>query len=423
MRETPSGGSMDLETPEPLPSGAMSGSLRPPPSLCSSALVALGCGLLAVGLVAHPAQAQPDADPGTAPRAGPESAAGDGEGEAPGEDGGEVLQVVVAGNAPFVAEGDPPTRGIAVELFREAMGRLEVETQVRRRESAQDAVDAVARGEADLAVGAISITSERAAAVAFTQPWTQGALAIAARAGGETLWSRIRPFATRTFLGGVGTLLAVLFVVGTLFWITERRRNPEHFPAAPLPGIANGVWLALVTMTTVGYGDRVPVTAPGRLVASVWMVVALLTASSLTAFLSTALTLSQISAGEVRSASDLRGLPVAVIEGTTSEAFARRRGARTVPVDDVDDALARLDAGRVDAVVFDRPVLRWFLAEHPEMDVVLSDASYEPVGYGFAMPHERSKLRRELNVALLDLAENGVVDRVIGEWLGGSEQE
>ncbi len=86
----------------------------------------------------------------------------------------------------------------------------------------------------------------------------------------------------------------MLLGVGTLLWLAERRDNPEQFPATPVRGIGNGVWLALVTMTTVGYGDRVPITTAGRVMAGVWMVIALISASSLTAGIATALTLSQL---------------------------------------------------------------------------------------------------------------------------------
>jgi polar amino acid transport system substrate-binding protein len=52
-----------------------------------------------------------------------------------------------------------------------------------------------------------------------------------------------------------GSLALALLAVGVSLWLAERRRNAGQFPASPREGIANGVWLALVTMTTVGYGD------------------------------------------------------------------------------------------------------------------------------------------------------------------------
>src|SRR5262249_23458438 len=55
----------------------------------------------------------------------------------------------------------------------------------------------------------------------------------------------------------VGGLLALLAVVGTIFWIIERRSNPD-FSGKQIHGWGSGVWLSIVTMTTVGYGDKAP---------------------------------------------------------------------------------------------------------------------------------------------------------------------
>lgn len=376
---------------------------------------------LAAALAPAPAagQAPPAAEEGGAPDASGEGGTPDAGAitEDPAPEAPAPLRVVVAGNEPFVGAGDPPSTGIALELWRDVAESMDLEWELRQVDSAQAAVDAVAAGEADVAVGPISITAHRAEEVSFTQPWYQGALAIAARSEGETLWQRVRPFATTAFLGGVASLLGVLVLVGLLFWVTERRANPEHFPPRPVAGIANGVWLALVTMTTVGYGDRAPVTPAGRVVASVWMVLAMLTASSLTAFLATALTLSQIDTGEVRTVEDLVGRRVAVPAGTTAVEFVRRQGGRVVEVEGIDEGLDRLVAGGVDAFVFDRPALRWQLSQRDGDDVALSRASYEPVGYGFAFPHD-SVLRPRVNVGLLVLSENGVVQRIAEAWLG-----
>jgi polar amino acid transport system substrate-binding protein len=156
-------------------------------------------------------------------------------------------------------------------------------------------------------------------------------------------------------------LLTVLSIVGALLWLFERRGNSQQFPREPLRGIGNGIWLAVVTMTTVGYGDRVPKTLGGRIVSGVWMVAAVLTATSLMAGIASALTLVQLRTLAIERAEELGGLRAAVIPGTTGAAFARRHGARSVERPNLADAVAAVGTGDADAAVADRPALQHFL--------------------------------------------------------------
>lgn len=228
-------------------------------------------------------------------------------------------------------------------------------------------------------------------------------------------------FLSRAFLVGLGVLLLVLFIVGSLMWLAERRTNPDHFPERPLPGIANGVWFALVTMTTVGYGDRVPMSAAGRVIAGVWMVVALITASSLTAGIATAITVAQLAPARVASRDQLADKRVAVLRGTPAVAFVQRARGRVSLVDTFDDGVDRMLRGDTDAFVFDRPMLRYYMHQNPEADLVVSDASYSPQGYGFAV-HD-AELQHTLNIALLRVHENGTVTGVLQKWLGASSED
>jgi voltage-gated potassium channel len=59
-------------------------------------------------------------------------------------------------------------------------------------------------------------------------------------------------------------VLLVVLVMGTLMYVVE---GPEHgFTSVPV-----GVYWAITTMTTVGFGDITPKTDLGRLIASVMM--------------------------------------------------------------------------------------------------------------------------------------------------------
>ena len=61
--------------------------------------------------------------------------------------------------------------------------------------------------------------------------------------------------------------LAVVVVGGSATWLLER-----HVPGRTFGSWGDALWWALTTLTTVGYGDHVPVTAGGRLVAAVVMI-------------------------------------------------------------------------------------------------------------------------------------------------------
>lgn len=60
---------------------------------------------------------------------------------------------------------------------------------------------------------------------------------------------------------GCGVLLAL---AASLMWMAEHEAQPEAFGSIP-----QAIWWAVITLTTVGYGDVVPVTTAGRLIGAV----------------------------------------------------------------------------------------------------------------------------------------------------------
>jgi polar amino acid transport system substrate-binding protein len=208
--------------------------------------------------------------------------------------------------------------------------------------------------------------------------------------------------------------------VGNLIWLAERRRNDSQFPRAYLPGVGNGIWFALVTLTTVGYGDKAPLTPAGRTIAGVWMVVTLLAVSSITAGLASAFTVSLAGVGTtaIREPADLRGARLAVVAGTTSRRWAEEAGARLRLSDSLPDAVALVKRDEVDGLVFDAPALRHYLRQQGETDLHLAPFSLATQTYGLVLP-ARSALRLPLNVSLLELHRNGRIEAITSRWLDG----
>ncbi|RMX47598.1 hypothetical protein pdam_00015117 [Pocillopora damicornis] len=70
---------------------------------------------------------------------------------------------------------------------------------------------------------------------------------------------------------------------GMIIWLLDHRSNPETFSSRFWKGIADGMWWAIVTMTTVGYGDKAPKSWFSRLFAVVWMIAGIVLLSMFTA--------------------------------------------------------------------------------------------------------------------------------------------
>lgn len=77
----------------------------------------------------------------------------------------------------------------------------------------------------------------------------------------------------RRALGGCLLILASLTVVtATMMHAVEARAQPDKFGTIP-----DAMWWAIVTLGTIGYGDAVPVTAGGKIIATITILGAIVT--------------------------------------------------------------------------------------------------------------------------------------------------
>lgn len=332
---------------------------------------------------------------------------------APGE-----LKVGVAGAPPFVVDaGGGTLTGLSVEIWRSVAKELGLRYRLIGYDRMDEALRAVEAHEIDVLVGPVEITSERALSMSFTMPWFRSTLGIASSTRTGGVLERIRPFLSKAFLIGLGALLLALVTVGTLLWLVEHRAEGTQFPRHMLLGVSEGMWLALTTMSTVGYGDRYPVTVAGRVICGAWMLISMVTTAFVTAGMATAFTVAQMNAAPVTSAEAMAGRRVAVVRGSTAAEFALAHRARAQLVDHIQQALLLVKEGDVEATVYDRPTLQYWVLQHPNAGVVVAASGYEPQDYGFALPL-RSSLPHSLNVALLKLTEEGEMGHLQTRWLG-----
>lgn len=330
----------------------------------------------------------------------------------------EKLTVGVAGSPPFLTESYP-IDGLSIRIWKEMALKQGWEYDLIRYPSVAELLQSVANDEVDVAVGPISITSQRANLVEFTQPYYRADLGILSHSEHRTTWQMLKPFVSRNFIYALGILLAILTLVGGLVCLAERKANPEQFPPG-LAGLGNGMWFAIVTMTTVGYGDRSPVTPLGRLLTSVWMLIATISFSTLTAGIATALTLSTLARSDISKPSQLADHRVAVVAGSTGSEAAQQFGADLALARSLPEAVDLVKDGKADAVVFDYPALRYYLQNEGETKgLKLAESHFNEQDYGFAV-RLHSRLAHEMDVELLSMLESGRLEEIENQWLVGS---
>ena len=332
----------------------------------------------------------------------------------------EELVVGVAGSEPFVFEKNSSTKGIAVEIWEDIAEKMSWDYTYKNHETVEDAVYALNKGELDVVVGPISITSQRLEYVRFSQPFYNSSLAIVSRLDGLTLWQKVKPLFSIKLLFAVGIFLVILALVGTLLWLAERKQSPDQFPSKVADGIGTGMWLAIVTMSTTGYGDKAPITLWGRIIAGSWMIISIIFATSMVAGIASTLTLTSLGTSTISNVEELSGRKVATIASSPSEAFLKEYKAKVTGVNDLSEALSKLKNKEVDAVVYDRPQLLYYMKNHKNEELFIAKAEYFKQGYGFAFPAE-SKLVYEVNRALLQLAEDQEISTIVDYYLQKDE--
>ncbi len=331
----------------------------------------------------------------------------------------DSLRVGVAGTAPFVFmdKGNPAPQGISVNIWNQIASDLSWNYQYKSYKTVNLALDALKKGDLDLVVGPVTINSQRLNSFKFSQPFYQSSLAIAYKQGEFSIWNVFKLLFSFKLLIAIGIFLVILAIVGTFLWLAERKASPEQFSSEPAKGIGTGMWLAIVTMSTTGYGDKAPITLMGRIIAGTWMVVSIISATSMIAGIASVLTFSNFQSVDIKNIEQLNGKKVATISGSPSVTFLKEYNIRIKAVEDLNEAMKMLQNKQVDAIVYDRPQLMYYINNHKDEELEIATAEYYQQGYGFAFPKE-SDLIFDVNRTLLELAEAQEISQITEEYLG-----
>ncbi|XP_048586965.1 uncharacterized protein LOC5496379 isoform X2 [Nematostella vectensis] len=155
----------------------------------------------------------------------------------------------------------------------------------------------------------------------------------------------------------IGCLPLVLFAgcmaycAGFIIWALDSKRNPEQFSPSFFVGVKEGFWWSFISMTTVGYGDRAPISVAARLFGIAWTLTGLVIIAVLVGTISTSLTTRTI-----KAADRLYGTEIAAIANSTEFRVGILKNARVNTVrnySSVNEIRAALRSQEVSGALID----------------------------------------------------------------------
>lgn len=326
------------------------------------------------------------------------------------------LTVAVKESPPFSYQDDDRWEGISVALWRRLAEQMGREFRLQPHNSVSAMLAAVEQGQADVAIGAITVTADRERRLDFTQPMFRAGLGIATRSEPGGWLATLRSMFSWKFASAVLALGLVLMLVGALVWLFERDKNPENFGGSAARGIGNGFWWSAVTMTTVGYGDKAPVSFAGRALGLVWMFVSVITISGFTAAIASSVTVNQLNP-QVNGVADLPRVRVAAVDDTSGSDWLTEKNIPYRSYASPEKALAAVEQGEMDALLYDAPLMRYLISQRQDNALLVLPEKVREESYAFTV-RNGSALREELDQTLLETLSTDEWRQLVQHYLG-----
>ncbi|GKV13324.1 hypothetical protein SLEP1_g24351 [Rubroshorea leprosula] len=347
-------------------------------------------------------------------------------------DNGKPLRIAVPNRVDFKEfvqndKNPPGVKGYCIDVFEAAVNLLPYPVphtymlfgNGERNPSYDDLVYQVAQNKYDAAIGDVTIVTNRTKIVDFTQPYVESGLVVVApvKEAKSSPWAFLKPFTKEMwFVTG-----AFFLFVGAVVWILEHRINHE-FRGPPRQQLITIFWFSFSTMFFSHRENTV--STLGRLVLIIWLFVVLIINSSYTASLTSILTVQQLTSGiqgidSLISSTD----PIGVQDGSFAWKYLINElniaESRLVTLKNREEYFIYLQkgpkAGGVAAIVDELAYIELFLSS-TNCQFRTVGQEFTKTGWGFAFQRD-SPLAVDLSTAILQLSENGELQKIHDKWL------
>lgn len=312
----------------------------------------------------------------------------------------QKLKVAVHAQPPYIIEGKNNTwDGISIQLWRELAEKLQLNYELLKV-PADSQQHYLQRGEVDVVLLS-NVSANKDSLMDYSHFYHSSHLGVAMSQRND-LKDIASAFFSKRFWQIVLMLSALLLIVGSIIYFIERQSNDDSFGGerSIIKGIGAGFWWAGVTMTTIGYGDKAPVTFLGRAVALFWMLIAMAVTSILTAGLVSAMGGSY--SKKLSIPEDLKDMKVAAVTNSAEARYLQEENIEFQAFPNLSEAMKAVASEEPEVVVSSVPLLKYTLDNQKSISLKLQEKQLNPQFYALSV-REESMLRELMNPAILEI--------------------
>jgi len=319
--------------------------------------------------------------------------------------GHKKLIVAVVEDPPMVTKNSRGEwSGFNADLWRLVARNMGVQYEFREV-SFGEIEDGLRTGKLDLCAAPLYETADRQQFLDFSTPIgsTYPAVAVLSEKDTHPFIAAAKILFSWGFVQvGLVFVLAIL-AAGAVFWLMERKQNPDHFGGKPLRGMATGIYWVGSTFVS-GICTGVPLrSAWGRLLGLLWILVGAVAFGALTASLASSLIEREQRLVYTYNVNSLKKMNLGAVRGTTYASLLAKMGGDSLLYEKTGEGIEALLAKKIDGFFSNQRLMAW---EEKKLKKRISVhlTTLNKMRFAFAF-QKNSPLRERVNIALMEVME------------------